>query len=55
MYLNIFMDVIDKLNEWIEPFRNFMMENHNNPIVWMAIFLIGLAVFAFTYNALHRD
>lgn len=49
------LNIIDKLNELIEPFRDFMMENHNNPIVWMAIFLIGLAVFAFTYNALHRD
>ncbi len=49
------LNIIDKLNELIEPFKDFMMENHNNPIVWMAIFLIGLVVFGLTYNALHRD
>lgn len=49
------LNIIDKLNDLIEPFKDFMMENHNNPIVWMAIFLIALVVFGLTYNALHKD
>ncbi len=49
------LTIIDKLNEWIEPFHAWVDNNHNNPIMWIAFFLIGLAIFAFTYSALNKD
>ena len=49
------LSIIDKLNEWVEPFKNFIMKNHGNPLMWLVFFLIGLAVFAIAFSALHRN
>lgn len=49
------LGIIETIEEWIEPFKDWVQTNHNNPIMWIAIFLIGLAVFAFTYNALNKN
>ncbi|MCI9586166.1 MAG: hypothetical protein HFH45_06010 [Bacilli bacterium] len=49
------LGIIDKLNEWIEPAKAFIENNHSNPILWVALFLIGLAVFALTYGALNKN
>lgn len=47
---------IEWLNETIaEPFKNWIVANHDNPFLWLGLFLIGLAIFALTYNALHKD
>lgn len=51
MILNFF----DTLQEWIEPFKEFIFEHHNNPIFWLALFLIGLATFFLTYSALNKE
>lgn len=47
--------IIDKLNEWVEPIRAWIDANHNNPVMWIAFFLIGIAVFFITYNALNKN
>jgi len=49
------LGIVETLNEWIEPFKSWVDANHNNPLMWFAFFLIGLAVFAFTYNALNKN
>ena len=49
------LNIIDKLNEWVKPFKDFVDANHYNPIMWLVFFLIGLAVFFGTYSALHKD
>lgn len=49
------LNIIDKLNEWVKPFKDFVDTNHNNPVLWIAFFLIGVAVFFITYGALHKD
>ena len=38
------LTIVDKLNEWVEPFKRFVMENHGNPIMWLAFVLIGIFV-----------
>ena len=49
------LTIIDKLNEWVEPFHSWIDANHNNPLMWIGFFLIGLAVFFLTYSALNRN
>ena len=49
------LGIVDKLNEVAEPFKNFITEHHNNPLLWLGLFLLGLAVFFLTYSALNRD
>ena len=51
----MFDGIIEKLNEWVEPIHAWLDANHSNPLMWLAFFLIGLAVFFITYNALHKD
>lgn len=49
------LDFLDTLQDWIEPFREFIFEHHNNPFFWVVIILIVLAVFFIGYSALHKD
>ncbi len=49
------LDIIETINEWIEPFRAWLEENHSNPFLWAGLVLLGLLIFTITYNALHRD
>ena len=49
------LNIIDKLNEWVVPVRAWLDANHGNPLMWIAFFVIGLAVFFFTYGALNKD
>lgn len=49
------LTIVDKLNEWVEPFKRFVMENHGNPIMWLAFVLIGIFVFSVVFGALHRN
>lgn len=49
------LSIIDTINEWLEPVKGWIMDNHDNPFMWLAFVLIGLAVFAITYNALNKN
>ncbi len=49
------LSIIDTINEWIEPFRSWIMANHDNPFLWAGLVVLGLIIFTFTYNSLHRD
>ena len=49
------LSIIDSINEFIEPFKGWIEDNHNNPFMWLAFVLIGIAVFGITYNALNKN
>lgn len=49
------LDFLGTLQKWIEPFREFVFEHHDNPFFWVVIILIVLAVFFIGYSALHKD
>ena len=49
------LDIIESINEFVEPFKAWVEDNHNNPFMWLAFVLIGIAVFAITYNALNKN
>ena len=49
------LNIVDKLNEWIEPFKNFVMKNHSNPMMWLVFVLIGIFAFSVVFGALHRN
>lgn len=48
-------NVLNKIEEFIEPFKDFVIKNNRNPIFWLCAILIGLAIFSIVYNSLHRD
>lgn len=49
------LNILDTLQEWIEPFREFVFRHHDNPFFWVAVILIALALFFLGYSALHKD
>lgn len=40
--------ITDQLFEWLT-------KHYSNPLLWIALFVGGLAVFNFTYNALKKE
>lgn len=48
-------NVYNTVNSWLEPVKEWLFENHNNPLLWLGFFLIGVAIFSAGYAALHKD
>ena len=51
----MFDSVINKLEQWAEPFKNFVIEHGDNPIFFGGLFLAGVLIFAITYSALNKN
>jgi hypothetical protein len=49
------LGILDKLNEFMQPVRDWIFENHNNPLLWIVLFVGGLATFLFTYSVLQKE
>lgn len=47
--------IIDWFKSIPENFKNFVIENQHNPIMWIIFFFAGVAIFLLTYSALHRN
>lgn len=51
MILNLF----ETINKASENFQAWIIENGRNPVLWIGLFMLGLLVFTFTYNALNKN
>ncbi len=49
------LDLWSKLNEWSENFKEFMINHDQSVILYTGLFLIGILIFAFVFNALNKD
>lgn len=49
------LGILESLDKAGKTVQNFLIGAERNPIVWIGLFLLGLAVFFLTYNALHKD
>lgn len=38
-----------------DSFREWILENSNNPLLWVGLFMLGLIIFFVTYNALQKE
>ncbi len=47
--------VIEAMDNFMQPIKDFMVKNQNNPIVWLLLFGLGLFVFASVYRALQKE
>lgn len=47
--------MIDAIKNAASEFKEFIVENGNNPILWIVLFFAGILIFWTTYNSLHRD
>ena len=49
------LDIMDDLNEKLEPFKEWILKNQGNPIIWLSLFILGVVIFNFTYNSLQKE
>ncbi len=48
-------NIINTLDKWMEPIKEFMVRHQNNPILWLALFGLGIFVFVTVYRALQKE
>jgi len=51
----MYLKIVDRIEEWIEPFRSFVERNHGNPLMWLVFFLTGIAVWSIVFGILHKN
>lgn len=49
------LSIMDTLQSYADKLREWTIANTNNPIFWLAAFVLGLAIFKFTYDALNKN
>ncbi|MBP3920965.1 MAG: hypothetical protein J6D28_05300 [Bacilli bacterium] len=49
------LNLIDTLQEYADKLREWTISNTNNPIFWLAAFVLGLLIFKLTYDALSKN
>ena len=49
------LSVIDKLKEWSDKFKDFIMNNYGNPILWVAILVFGILLYKVLYSGLNKN
>lgn len=48
-------NIINTLDKWMEPIKDFIVKHQSNPILWLALFGLGLFVFITVYRALQKE
>jgi len=49
------LDIMETLENWFQPLKDFIVENHGNPFLWVGLFILGLIIFSATYSALSKE
>lgn len=53
------IEIFQEFGKWFaeqwQPLFKFFIENRNNAFFWIGLFLIGLFIAKFTYDALNRS
>lgn len=47
--------IIETLDKWMDPVQEFIIKHQSNPILWLALFGIGIFVFVTVYRALQKE
>ena len=51
----VLFNLYDKITELANDFKNFILDNANNPLLWIGLFLAGLFIFKAVYYALNKN
>ena len=55
MWSNIWNNINKWFNDVTNDVKAFFVDNSRNPILWIVIIIIGLAIFEFVYKSLNKD
>ena len=47
--------VIKVITSLSEKFKDFIIDNGTNPVLWMVLFFGGVLIFWTVYNSLHKN
>ena len=47
--------VVEFLGKAMEPLKNFIIKHQSNPILWLALFGLGIFFFVTVYRALQKE
>ncbi len=53
--MDILKKVIIQLDKLMEPVYDWIVKHYNNPLLWVTLFVAGILIFRFTYDALNKD
>lgn len=48
------LNIMDSINEVADNFKNWIIDNSTNPLLWVGLFFLGIFVFVATYHALNK-
>lgn len=51
----LFLDIIKDLNKAVEPFKNWIFDNYENPALWLGLFFGIIALFWVTVEILKKE
>lgn len=49
------LGIMETLEKYANIFKEFIIKNHTNPLLWAGIILMALAIFGVVYSALNKD
>lgn len=49
------LNIMETLQEFADKLREWTIANTNNPLFWLAAFVLGLAIFKITYDSLSKN
>ncbi len=49
------LSLFSKLQEWSDKFKNWIMDNYGNPILWVGILVVAFLFFKIMFSALNKD
>ncbi len=50
------LSIIDDINDFIKPLKDWIFKNSSNPLFWVGIVVIVLVIFGIAYSIVHgRD
>lgn len=56
MYNSIyFLSIMDKLQEWSDKLKSWIMDNYGNPILWVGILAVAFIFFKVMFSTLNKD
>jgi len=48
------LSIMDTINEGANSFKDWIIDNSGNPLLWIGLFFLGIFIFLITYRALNK-
>ncbi len=49
------LNIIDSINGVADNFKEWIINNSSNPLLWIGLFFLGILVFVVAYRALNKQ